>query len=158
MRSHTLTAVLGSVAGRVVLAQRPNDQSICDYYAVKRYGSNTSTTQFQLIESIVGLAYVGGGDISGTPENSTGIFNTATFDGSPVYLRPWFDGSGMYIDTVFLGIPALLPAERVPTEATTNLNDGAVKTDWLDGGGLDPITAFLNNSKGSVQLNNETNQ
>lgn len=93
---------LALLVATVALAQRPSNESICDYYAVKRYGANTTESQYQLIQSIVGLAYVGRGSntVSNAPSNTTGIFNQATFQGYPVYLRPWFDGSSM--DIIFI--------------------------------------------------------
>lgn len=74
-------------------AQRPSSQSICDYYATKRYGANNVTTQLLLMQSIVSLAYAGGSELSNAPNGSTGIFNHGNLDGRDVYLRPWFDGS-----------------------------------------------------------------
>lgn len=128
--------LLGLGSGRLALAQRPGNESICDYYAIQRYASNTSTTQFQLIQSIVGLAYVGGNDVPGAPDNSTGIFNNSTFGGFPVYLRPWFDGS----------------------KQSSNQLGSPIAVDWLNGGGLDPIVAFLNDSRGSIELTSDSNQ
>lgn len=80
-------------AGRLILAQRSSNESICDYYATQRYGENNSTTQLLLVQSIVTLAYAGGAGLANPPDNSSGIFNQANFDGLDVYLRPWFDGS-----------------------------------------------------------------
>jgi hypothetical protein len=87
-RAVAFLAVL--LAGREALADRPSNESICDYYAAQRYGASNSTTQLRLMQGIVAYAYAGGN----TP-NSTGIFNHGQFDGHDVYLRPWFDGSSM---------------------------------------------------------------
>lgn len=80
-------------AGRVTLAQRSGNESICDYYATQRYGENNSTTQLLLVQSIVTLAYAGSAGLANPPDNSSGIFNKARFEGLDVYLRSWFDGS-----------------------------------------------------------------
>ena len=78
-------------------SQRPSDASICDYYANQRYGANNVSTQYRIMESIVGLAFGGGGSIPGVSNESTGILNPGTFEGQAVDLRSWFDGSSMEI-------------------------------------------------------------
>lgn len=89
-----LTAAVSLLAaGRVALAQRSGNESICDYYATQRYGGNNSTTQLLLVQSIVTLAYAGSAGLPNPPDNSSGIFNQGLFNGMDVYLRPWFDGS-----------------------------------------------------------------
>ncbi|EFZ02935.1 hypothetical protein MAA_00009 [Metarhizium robertsii ARSEF 23] len=129
-------ALLTLLLGRVILADRPNDQSICDYYASQRYGASNSTTQLRLMQGIVAYAYAGGNTLPNPATNSTGIFNPGQFNGYNVYLRPWFDGS----------------------KATTNLNNQAVGVNWLDGGGTEPLIAFLNGSTKSADIKNGTNQ
>ncbi|KAF5125184.1 hypothetical protein E5D57_009870 [Metarhizium anisopliae] len=129
-------ALLTLLLGRGILADRPNDQSICDYYASQRYGASNSTTQLRLMQGIVAYAYAGGNTLPNPATNSTGIFNPGQFNGYNVYLRPWFDGS----------------------KATTNLNNQAVGVDWLDGGGTEPLIAFLNGSTKSADIKNGTNQ
>lgn len=81
--------------GRVILADRPSDQSICDYYASQRYGSSNTTAQLRLMQGIVAYAYAGGNTLPHPTENSTGVFNPGQFNGYNVYLRSWFDGSSM---------------------------------------------------------------
>jgi hypothetical protein len=88
-----VAAVSLLAAGRVSLAQRSGNESICDYYAAQRYGENNSTTQLLLVQSIVTLAYAGSAGLPNPPDDSSGIFNKGRFDGIDVYLRPWFDGS-----------------------------------------------------------------
>ncbi|KAJ3496363.1 hypothetical protein NLG97_g2719 [Lecanicillium saksenae] len=117
-------------------AQRPSSQSICDYYATKRYGANNITTQQLLMQSIVSLAYAGGSELSNALSGSAGIFNHGQFKGQDVFLRPWFDGS----------------------KPTTNLNDQPVGVDWLDGGGTQPLIDFITGKASAVALTNQTNQ
>jgi hypothetical protein len=49
------------------LAQRPQNVSLCDYYAESLYGTNSNVTQLRLMQNIVVLAFAG-------PDNS-GIQN-----------------------------------------------------------------------------------
>lgn len=81
--------------GREALAARPDNETICDYYAFKRYGANNLTTQLLLMQGIVAYAYAGGSSLKQPIDNSTGIFNHGTFNGYDVFLRSWFDGSSM---------------------------------------------------------------
>jgi hypothetical protein len=120
----------------VSLGQRPTNASTCDYYAETLYGANTSTTQFQLIQSIIALAFGGGFNLSNVSSDITGILNPGTFQNLTVDLRPWFDGS---IDS-------------------TNLNDQAVGINWLDDGGTDPLYRFLSGQTANVVLTNGTNE
>lgn len=43
-------------------------------------------------------------------------------------------------------------------EATTNLNNQAIGIDWLDGGAQEPLTAFLNGTTDTVDLNTNKNE
>ncbi|KAH7244538.1 uncharacterized protein BKA55DRAFT_595649 [Fusarium redolens] len=136
MAAKCVIPLLLSLLRREVLADRPPNQSVCDYYAAQRYGKSNSTTQLLLMQSIVAYAYAGGSSLPHAESNSTGIFNHGQFEGQDVYLRPWFDGSN----------------------ATTNLNEQAVVVDWLDGGGTAPLIAFLNGSTATAEIKNGTNQ
>ncbi len=153
-----LGAVLLFAAARVSVTQRPSDTTICDYYASSRYGANNSTTQYRLMESIVALAFGGGSGLSGASTDSTGILNPGTFDGQPVNLRPWFDGSSMKPRGLgFCSFP--VSGLTIPClEATTNLNNQPVGVNWLDAGAQDPLMAFLNGSTDSVVISNTTNE
>lgn len=81
--------------GGEALADRPDSQTICDFYANQRYGGNNVTTQLRLMQGIVAYAYAGGDTLKDHKENSTGIFNNGKFNGYDVFLRSWFDGSSM---------------------------------------------------------------
>jgi hypothetical protein len=120
----------------VSFAQRPTNASTCDYYAESLYGVNSSTTQFQLIQSIVALAFGGGFNLSNVSSDITGILNPGTFQNLTVDLRPWFNGS---IDS-------------------SNLNDQPVGINWLDDGGTDPLYSFLSGQTPNVVLTNGTNE
>ncbi|KAH8167784.1 hypothetical protein CIB48_g417 [Xylaria polymorpha] len=102
----------------------------------RRFGQNSSDTQFMLMQSIVALAFGGGATLPNASDDSTGILNPGSFNGSPINLRPWFDGS----------------------KATTNLNNQAVGIDWLDDGAQDPLVAFLNGTTDNVELDGNKNE
>ncbi|KJZ72342.1 hypothetical protein HIM_08268 [Hirsutella minnesotensis 3608] len=121
-----------------VAEDRPNGQSICDFYAKQRYGESNSTTQLRLMQGIVAYAYAGGSAVGSGKDKtaSTGIFNHGQYDGRDVYLRSWFDGS----------------------KPVTNLNGEAFGVDWLDGGGTEPLTAFLNGSTETAEIKQGSNQ
>ncbi|KAI9819270.1 MAG: hypothetical protein M1827_007426 [Pycnora praestabilis] len=120
----------------VSIAQRPSTASICDFYAESLYGTNSSDTQFQLVQRIVALAFGGAFNLSNVSSDITGILNPGNFQGLNVDLQPWFNGS----------------------LESTNLNDQAVGVDWLDNGGLNPLYDFLSNATPNVILSNTTNQ
>jgi hypothetical protein len=119
------------------LAQRPANESTCDYYAQALYGSNTNATQFELIQHVVALAFGGNCGISNM-STVTGILNTGVYlyNGAnlSVDLLPWFDGS----------------------IASTNLNDVATGVNWLDGGGIDPLCSYLNGTTSSIIITPST--
>ena len=117
-------------------AQRPSNATICDYYAVVNYGSNSTATQLKLMQSILALAFGGAGPLSNVNSSITGIFNPGNFIGTPVDLQPWFNG----------------------VKDSTNLNNQAVGVDWLDGGGTAPLYAFLAGSTPNLTFTNGSNQ
>ncbi|KAI1170025.1 hypothetical protein F4777DRAFT_584304 [Nemania sp. FL0916] len=117
-------------------AQRPSSASICDYYAMQRFGANSSDAQFKLMEHIVALAFGGGANLGNASDDSTGILNTGSFNGLTINLRSWFDGS----------------------KATTNLNNQAVGINWLDDGAQAPLMSFLNGTTSNVELDTNSNE
>lgn len=123
----------------VSLAQstnRPSNATICDFYAIRKYGENTTLSQGKLMQSVVSLAFVGRGNLPNINPEITGILNAGVFEKVPVFLRPWFNGS---IDS-------------------TNLNNQPVGINWLDGGDSAPLRAFLNGSTDQVAIEEKTNQ
>jgi len=123
----------------VSLAQttnRPSNATICDFYALRRYGENTTVSQGKLMQSVVSLAFAGRGNIPNINPEITGILNPGVFDNEPVFLRPWFNGS---IDS-------------------TNLNNQPVALNWLDAGGVAPLYAFLNGTTDTVQIAEGSNE
>ncbi len=120
----------------LTLAQRPSNASICDYYSISLYGENTTEFQSKLMQEIVALAFAGGANIPNISSEITGILNPGQFNDEFVNLQPWFNGS---IDS-------------------TNLNNQPVGINWLDGGGTEPLHAFLNGTTETVQISNDTNE
>src|SRR5437870_2818093 len=96
----------------LIRAQRPDNASLCDYYAERRYGDSSNSSQAKLIKSIISLAFGGPGKLDNVSEDLTGILNPGTFENGPIDLQPWFNGS----------------------KDSTNLNNAPVGIDWLDGG------------------------
>lgn len=120
----------------VSFAQRPTNATICDYYAVVNYGNNSTDTQYKLIESILALGFGGAGPLSNVSSDITGIFNQGSFQGTPVDLQPWFNG----------------------TKQSTNLNNQSVSIDWLDGGGTQPLYNFLSGSTSNLTFTSGSNE
>jgi len=120
------------------LAQRPNNSSLCDYYAGKLYGDSNDVTQAKLIKSIVSLAFAGPGPgkVKDVGPDLTGILNPGSFRGQYIDLQGWFNGS----------------------KDSTNLNNAPVGIDWLDGGGKKPLFDFLTGANQGVVISNTTNQ
>jgi hypothetical protein len=129
--------IVGALLLGVSFAQRPSNNTICDYYTISLYGANTSDTQNQLMQGIIALAFGGGANVPNATD-ITGVFNPGIYQGVPVNLRPWFDGS----------------------KASTNLNNQPVGINWLDGGGVQPLNNFLTSgSETAIQFStNTTNQ
>ena len=55
-------------------AQRPQNTSLCDYYAESLYGTNSNVTQLRLMESIVTLAFAGPFTIPNVSSELTGMY------------------------------------------------------------------------------------
>jgi hypothetical protein len=118
-------------------AQRPENASLCDYYASQKYGDAGNSSQAKLVRSIVSLAFGGPPPgLQNVSEDLTGILNPGTFENTPVDLRQWFNGE----------------------KATTNLNNAPIGIDWLDGGGVQPLYDFLDGSAENLALDNKTNE
>jgi hypothetical protein len=91
-------ACVGRTVAKTVIVSRPDNQSICDYYAEQLHGESNITTQLRLMQAIVAYAYAGGDAVlrpTKNATNGTGIFNPGQYNGKDVFLRSWFDGSSM---------------------------------------------------------------
>lgn len=121
-----------------ILAQRPSTISICDYYTEVAYGSASEENQLKLVQDIVALAFAGPKSIPSkkVPKQLTGILNPGVQGGHHVDLMPFFNG----------------------TLASTNLNNLPVGVNWLDDGGLAPLSDYLTGKTKFVVLSNSTNE
>jgi hypothetical protein len=121
-----------------ILAQRPSTISICDYYTQVAYGSASEANQLKLVQRIVALAFAGPKSIPSkkVPKELTGILNPGVQGGQRVDLLPYFNG----------------------TFASTNLNNQPVGVNWLDDGGLAPLSDYLTDQTKSLVLSNSTNE
>jgi hypothetical protein len=70
----------------VCFAQRPNNVSLCDYYAESLYGTNTNVTQARLMQSIVTLAFGGPFTLENVDPDLTGIVCKPSISGVPLKL------------------------------------------------------------------------
>lgn len=144
--------------GRAVAASRRDNQTICDYYAEKVFGESNVATQLRLMQGIIAYAYAGGDTLPDPNPNSTGIFNKGRFNGYDVFLRPLFDGSSMEQLGIFQAKRLIYWRANNVIEATTNFHGQPVPINWLDGGGLDPLLAFLNGSTVFAKIEPDSNQ
>jgi hypothetical protein len=121
-----------------ILAQRPSTISICDYYTQVEYGTASEGNQLKLIQSIVALAFAGPKSIpsKNVSKELTGILNPGVQGGQRVDLLRFFNG----------------------TLASTNLNNQPVGVNWLDDGGLAPLSNFLSGKTQSVVLSSSSNE
>jgi hypothetical protein len=117
-------------------AQRPNDKTLCDYYALLLYGANSSVTQFYLIQEIVTLAFIGGSSLPNASQSLTGILNPGTFLNTSVDLGGFFNASLL----------------------SSNVNNGPAAVNWLDGGGTQPLVDFVSGKTANLTLANTTNE
>ncbi|KAF3936077.1 hypothetical protein ABW20_dc0105413 [Dactylellina cionopaga] len=78
-------------------ATRPNEMSMCDYYATKNYYWSSATTQKWLVKAIVDKAFVGAKNPEKFAGASSGMYNGILRPGdylqSPADLTKYFDGS-----------------------------------------------------------------
>lgn len=75
-----------------VMAQRPANVSICDYYAPLYFGGeNTAVNQHSFMNVLVNRFAFGGITLE-SGENITGFLSPGTYQGKPVNLLPHFNG------------------------------------------------------------------
>lgn len=105
-----------AVAG-VVLAQRPNDTSICDYYTTALLKENNATNQMTLLTLLVNTAVIGNYTKPNVGIKVDGILAPGKYNDTDVNLLPYFDG-GLY---------------------SSNRGDKATAVNFLDDGGAVPL-------------------
>ncbi|KAK3361609.1 hypothetical protein B0T24DRAFT_111594 [Lasiosphaeria ovina] len=118
------------------LGQRPSNASVCDYYAQKRSGTNTSDSQHALVRRIVSLAFEGGSKLEGLPTSLTGILRPGRINDVDVSLQTYFNGS----------------------RPSTNVNNAGIGVNWLDDGGTEKLATYLAGDQEDLVFSNSTNQ
>jgi hypothetical protein len=111
--SSTILALVGAV-----LAQRPTNVSICDYYTGALLNENNATNQLTLLTLLVNTAVIGNYTQPNVGIAVPGILTAGTFNGTDVNLLQYFDG-------------ALL--------STNNGSSMGVSMNFLDDGGAAPL-------------------
>ncbi len=104
-------------------AQRPQDVSICDYYAPIVTGQeNSASSQYELMLKITHTFILGNYTQPNVGVKVTGIASPGSFDGHEVNLLPYFTGG----------------------YASTNLGTGeGVAYNWLDSGAATALLADM---------------
>ena len=114
----TTVAVLAASIGSV-LAQRPSQTSICDYYTTALLKDNNATNQMTLLTLVVNTAVIGNYTKPNVGIAVPGILAAGTYNGTAVNLLKYFDGS-------------LLSSNRG--------GSSGVAINFLDDGGAVPLT------------------
>ena len=111
-KAFALLAALGPV-----LAQRPKDTPICDFYTTALLKENNATNQYTLLTLLVNTAVIGNYTKPNVGIKVDGILAPGEFDGTKVNLMPYFNG----------GL------------ASSNRGGKAVAVNFLDDGGAVPL-------------------
>lgn len=75
-------------------AQRPANESICDYYTTVLLKTNNARNQYTLLTLLVNTAIIGNYTQPNVGVSVPGIFNSkGMYNGIMVNLMPYFDGS-----------------------------------------------------------------
>ncbi len=108
-------AILATVGA--ALAQRPSSTPICDYYTTALLKDNTAKNQYTLLTLLVNTAVIGNYTQPNVGVMVPGILAPGQYNGTDVNLLPYFDG----------GLKS------------TNVNQKAGVSNFLDGGGAAPL-------------------
>ncbi|RWA10897.1 hypothetical protein EKO27_g4213 [Xylaria grammica] len=111
------TAVLAVVAN-TVLAQRPSNISICDYYTTALLKDNTADNQATLLTLVVNTVVIGNYTQPNVGVSVPGILAPGTYDGADVNLLPYFTGE---------------------LASSNRGGDHGVSVNFLDDGGAEPL-------------------
>ena len=102
----------------VVLAQRPDNTSICDYYTTALLKDNNATNQLTLLTLLVNTAVIGNYTKPNVGVKVDGILAPGKYNDTDVNLVPYFNGGLL----------------------SSNRGDKAVAINFLDDGGAVPLT------------------
>jgi len=84
--------LLLAAAGSTVLAQRPMNTSICDYYTTALLKDNNATNQYTLLTLVVNTAVIGNYTKPNVGIKVPGILTPGTYNGTDVSLAGYFNG------------------------------------------------------------------
>ncbi|KAJ5667810.1 uncharacterized protein N7477_006380 [Penicillium maclennaniae] len=113
----SLVVALAAVGAAV--AQRPTNESICDYYTTALLKTNNATNQYTLLTLLVNTAVIGNYTQPNVGVSVPGILNpNGTYNGTKVNLVPYFDGG---------------------LASSNNGGKMGVAKNFLDGGGAAPL-------------------
>lgn len=90
MRASTIVTAVAAAAP--VLAQRPTNTSICDYYTPALLGNNSAANQYTVLTLIVNTAVIGNYSTVNVGVSVPGILAKGTYNGTEVNLLPYFTG------------------------------------------------------------------
>lgn len=90
MRSSTILA--GLAATVPAFAQRPANESICDYYTTALLTNNTGENQLTLLTLLVNTVVIGNYTKPNVGVSVPGILAKGTYNGTEVNLLPYFNG------------------------------------------------------------------
>ena len=119
MISKLLSTIL--LSAPPVLAQRPSDVSICDYYTGALLMNNTPSNQYTVLTLLVNTVVIGNYTQPNVGIAVPGILAPGEFNGEDVNLLPYFNGC----------------------LNSTNRNGTALSRNFLDGGGAPPLMMNL---------------
>lgn len=91
MRTSTILAGLAAVAVPA-FAQRPANESICDYYTTALLKNNTGENQLTLLTLLVNTVVIGNYTQPNVGVKVPGILAKGTYNGEDVNLLPYFNG------------------------------------------------------------------
>lgn len=129
MRASTVLASLAAAGG--VLAQRPSDTPVCDYYTTALLKNNTAENQYTLLTLLVNTAVIGNYTQPNVGVSVPGILAPGTYNGTEVNLLPYFDGM---------------------LASSNRGGDSGVAINFLDGGAAAPI---MNNMPANSTTSNQ---
>ena len=120
MRLKCITIGVAVCAFRaLVVAQRPPDTPICDYYTTALLKENTAANQLKLLTLVVNTAVIGNYTTPNVGIQVSGILaQGASYNDTPVNLLPYFNGE---------------------LASTNNGGDKGEPVNFLDGGGAEPL-------------------
>ncbi|CAN8095825.1 unnamed protein product [Discula destructiva] len=114
----TKNTILALTVASAVLAQRPNDTSICDYYTTALLKNNTAENQYTVLSLVVNTVVIGNYTQPNVGIAVPGILAPGMYNGTAVNLLPYFNGE---------------------LASSNRGGSSGVSVNFLDGGGAAPI-------------------